>query len=150
MSDDFEIRGAEQFLALSKRLKNAGETGLRKELNKALRNASKPLTLKTKAAARAKLPTRGGLAALVAGEPQRVQVRTGAGTAGVRIVVGKKGGGARAADAGLIRHPVFGTSTIVTQSVTPGWFSETAQDQAPQIRDDVATVLEDFTRKVVG
>lgn len=150
MSDDFTVRGAEQFLALSKRLKAAGEKELRKELNRGLREAAKPLAKLTKQEALRSLPSRGGLAALVASSPQKVQVRTGASTAGVRIVVGKKGGGARAADEGLIRHPVFGKPVFVTQPVTPGWFSETADRNAPAIRDEVAAVLEDFTRKVVG
>ncbi len=150
MSDDFKVEGADKFFALSKRMKAAGQGDLRKELNKALRQVAAPLKTATQAAARSKLPSRGGLAALVAKEPQRVQVRTGTGTAGVRIVVGKKGGGARAADQGVIRHPVFGRPVFVSQNVEPGWFSQTVQDEAPAIRDEVARVLEDFTRKVVG
>lgn len=146
---DFTVKGADDFLALSKRLKAAGEGDLRKALNKGLREAAKPLIGKTRAAARQKLPRRGGLAALVAKEPQRVQVRTG-NSAGVRVVVGKSRGAAQAADRGVVRHPVFGRDTFVEQKVDPGWFSETAQDEAPAIRDDVADVLEDFTRRVSG
>lgn len=145
---DLSVRGAEDFLALSKRMKAAGQGELRKELNKGLREAVKPLIPQTRAAARSRLPQRGGLAALVAKEPQRVQVRTGAGTAGVRLVVGQKGGGARAADQGAIRHPVFGRPTFVTQQVRPGWFTETAEGEFDQIRDGVLDVLDDFIRKV--
>lgn len=144
---DITVRGAEEFLALSKRMKAAGQGELRKELNKALKAAVKPLTPKTRAAA-SRLPQRGGLAALVAKEPQTVQVRTGAATAGVRLVVGKRRGVARQADEGTIRHPVFGRKPFVAQRVRPGWFTETAEDNFTDIQDGVVEVLEDFLGKV--
>lgn len=145
-----DLRGADDFLALSKRLKAQGRGELRKALNKALQESAKPLIPKTRAAALSRLPSRGGLAARVAREPQRVQVRTGARTAGVRLVVGKKGGGARAADRGAIRHPVFGRPVFVVQPVTPGWFSETAQENAGAVREDIRKTLTEVERAVAG
>ena len=150
MSNDFTVTGADDFLRLSKSLKAAGNGELRKELNKSLRNAAKPIIKATRAAALSRLPSRGGLAGIVAKEPQRVQVRTGTATAGVRIVVGKNKGAARAADAGVIRHPVFGRDVFVTQAVPPGWFSETAQEQAGVVRDELKNALEEVKRKAVG
>jgi hypothetical protein len=141
---------AEDFLAVSKRLKAAGNTGLRRELNKNIRKAAKPVINETRKAARARLPKRGGLADLVAAEPQRVQVRTGAKTYGVRIVVGKRRGGARGADRGVVRHPVFGGGTWVSQPVPPGWFTETARQKAPEARKDVLEALQAVKRQVVG
>lgn len=146
---DFDVRGADEFARLSKALKSAGRTELRKQLNKKLRDATKPLIAETRQAA-GDLPSRGGFAALVAKEPQRVQVRTGDKTAGVRIVVGKKSGGARAADQGSIRHPVFGRPVFVTQSVKPGWFTETLRDSAPTVRPFLEQALEDVARQVVN
>lgn len=146
---DFKVTGAEDFLRLSKALKAAGQTGLRKELNKALKSAATPLKSKTQSAARSRLPKRGGLSDIVAREPQTVQVRTGAQTGGVRIVVGKRRGAARATDIGSVRHPVFGRDVYVTQSVPPGWFSDTAQKNAPAIRNDLAQALEDFAGRIV-
>lgn len=144
---DFEVRGTEQFIRLSKALKAAGETELRKELNKGMKRAAKPLIPKARAEARKRLPKRGGLADQIAKEPARVQVRTGK-NPGVRLVIGKKRGGARAANKGLIRHPIFGTDRWVEQPVPPGWFDLPMQKAGPSIRDDVHQAMEDVAEKV--
>lgn len=144
------IRGAEDFLALSKALKEAGRSSLRTELNAELRKTGKPLIAKTRAAALSELPQSGGFAAMVAKEPQRVQVRTGAATAGMRIVVGKRRGGARAANDGEIRHPVFKTGRFVNQAVEPGWFDETLRREAPAVaKRAIEVALESIAEKVV-
>ena len=150
MPDDFTVRGTDDFLRLSKALKAAGRTELRKELNKGIRKASRPLIPKARAEARRRLPQRGGLAAQIAKEPMRVQVRTGQNTAGVRIVVGKKRGGARSANRGSIRHPVFGDKTKwVEQPVTPGWFDDPMREGAPQIRRGVKGAMQDVVDQIV-
>lgn len=153
MADDFQVRGAEDFLRLSKALKAAGRTGLRKELNTELRRAVRPLLPIAKAAAREQLPRAGGLADAVAREPMRVQVRTGATTAGVRIVVGRRRGGARAANRGVIKHPVFGNrDRWVTQRVpaAAGWFDETLEREAPRVaRPAVETAMKTVVQRVV-
>jgi hypothetical protein len=145
---DFEVRGAEEFLKLSRALKQAGRTELRKELNKGLRDAAKPLVAKTRAAALGSLPQRGGLAARVAGEPQRVQVRTGR-DAGVRIVVAKRNGGAAGANRGVVRHPVFGRDVFVEQQVPSGWFDDTLNASAPEVRPELKAALERVAQRVV-
>jgi len=150
MADDFEIKGADQFLRLSKALKHAGRTGLRKELTAGMRRAAKPLIAKSRAEALQRLPRRGGLAKQVAKEPQRIQVRTGARTAGVRVVVGKRSGGARAANRGVIRHPVFGNRKVwVNQSVPPDWFDDTMRASAPSVRRELERALEDIADRIV-
>lgn len=149
MADDFEIRGADQFLALSKALKHAGRTELRKELNKAMRVGAKPLIPKARAEALARLPQRGGLAKQISKEPARVQTRTGK-DPGVRVVVGKKRGGARQSNRGVIRHPVFGNrERWVDQQVRPGWFDDTMTANAPEIRKALEQGIEDVAAKVV-
>ena len=146
---DFEVTGADQFLRLSKALKHAGRTQLRKELNAGMRKAAKSLIPKTRAAALdGRLPDAGGLAQRIAKAPQRVQVRTGK-DPGVSIVAGKAGSGARAADVGFIRHPVFGRDQFVTQAVEPGWFSKTLQDAAPDVVPDLERALADVADRVV-
>lgn len=147
---DFKVTGAEDFYKLSKSLKAAGRTELRKELTKGMRKATKPLIAKTKSAAGSTLPRRGGLAALVAREPQRVQVRTGAQTFGVRIVVGRTKGGARGADAGTVRHPVFGhRDRFVAQPVTPGWFTASLEAAAPLVQPEIEAAMEAVAQKIV-
>lgn len=148
MSDDLRVTGVEDFVALSKALKHAGAGGLRKQLNKGLQEAVKPVIPKTRAAALARLPKRGGLAAQVAKEPQRVQVKTGESTAGVRLVVGKRKGGAQSANAGTIRHPIPGGKAFVNQSVKPGWFDEPAKAALPEIQQAAMHALDAVARDI--
>lgn len=140
---DLRVRGAEDFLALSKRLKASGQTELRKELNKALKRAAKPLIAKTRDAARSKLPSGGGLGGFIARKPQRITTKTGR-NPGVSVGVAKTD---PRIDEGRLFHPVFGRRPGVTQRVTPGWFSETLQDEAPAVRDDLIAVLEDIANR---
>lgn len=147
MTDNFRVEGAEKFLRLSKLLKGTGQGVLRKDLNKSLKDAVKPLIPKVKDAARTQLPQRGGLAKKVASAPIRPQVRTGQTTAGIRLVVGKRRGSAAAStNRGVVRHPVFGRNVWVEQHVKPGWFDETLEREAPKethkaIEDALETML---------
>lgn len=149
---DFEIRGADQVQRLSKALKAAGETGLRKELNKGLRQGAKPLIPKARAAARgSKLPNRGGLAARLGKSAFRIQVRTGR-EPGVRIVAAAKGGAARLLnDHGRVRHPVFGQDVWVSQSVpeAKGWFEDEMRKEAPSVRPELERAMERVAQEVV-
>lgn len=146
---DFEVTGADQFLRLSKALKNAGKTDLRKELTKGLRDATKPLIADTRSAT-SRLPQSGGLANLVAKSPQRVQVRTGR-DPGVRIVVPRNRSGARGANRGVIRHPVFGNRRVwVNQKVPSGWFDEPLRDGAPVVRRHLEEALHVVAEKVIS
>lgn len=146
-----QIRGAEQFLALSRRLKAAGETELRKELNKSVRDAAKPLIPKIRESARSKGPKKGGLGERLAKKPYRTQTRTGASTAGVRVVGSKVD--PRINDTGRIQHPVFGRSgSTVVQNVPglKGYFDEPLNEAGPTIRQDVLQTLDDFSKRLTG
>lgn len=150
MADDFAIHGAEEFLRLSKALKAAGRVEMRKQLNQGLRDGAKPLIPQARAAARRELPHEGGLAELVARAPMRVQVRTGVRTAGVRVVVGKNRSGARAANRGLIRHPVFGNREVwVNQKVPSGWFDDTMRAGAPVVRPALERAITNTLEQIV-
>ena len=140
---------ADDFLRASKALKAAGKTEMRKALNKELRTAAKPLIPKARAAALRLLPSRGGLAKAVSRSPQRVQVRTGQDTAGVRVVVGKRrGSAARAANDGKVRHPVFGTGVFVEQAVPPGWFDDTMRREGPSVKPAVESAIRDVLDQI--
>jgi hypothetical protein len=144
---DFEVRGAEDFLKLSKALKAAGRGDLRKALNKGIRDATKPLVKRTRAATD-RLPSSGGLAARVRAAPQRVQTRTGS-DPGVRITAGKPGTGAYGADTGTVRHPVFGGSAFVSQAVPPGWFSETLAGSADEVLPEIEKAMQTVVERIV-
>ena len=144
-----EISG-EEFRRLARALKTAGEIDLRKHLTRQMQAAAKPLIPQARAAARRDLPRRGGLAERVAGAPMRVTARTGQRDPGVRVIVGKRrGSGARAANAGTVRHPVFGTDRWVSQEVTPGWFTQTMEDGAPTVRPGVEQAIRDTLDEIV-
>lgn len=149
MSDDFRVTGADDFLALSKALKQAGRTELRKELNKGLREGAKPLIPLTRAAARSMLPKTGGLSELVARAPQRVQTKTGRDPS-VRLVAGKKGSGARASDDGAVRHPRFGHPGAFYVTKTPaGWFTKTVEDHVHEVLPALEQAIQNVVDKVV-
>lgn len=147
---DFTVHGAEGFLALSKALKAAGRTEMRKTLHKGMKDAVKPLVPKARESARESLPKTGGLNKLVASASIRPQVRTGRNAYGVRIVVGSKPG-ARSTNRGVIRHPVFGNrEEWVEQKVSSGWFDDVMEAGVPAVRADVeaalARVVDDIIR----
>lgn len=151
-------KGTSDFLALSKALKEAGDTELRKELHKAMRDAAKPLIPKVREAARQSFPSRGGLNERMAKKPIRSAVRTGAKTAGVRIQGTKVD--PRINNEGRIVHPVFGRTgkaanggkNAVVQKIpdAQGYFDKTISDDAPAIRDDVLNALGNFINRFVA
>jgi len=154
---DFEVHGADQFLRLSKALKEAGRTDMRKALHKGLRDAVNEVKPEAADALSAALPS--GLKGRGKGVKQAVQVKTG-GDAGVSVVVryGKAGRGLGAINAklvnssGTIRHPVYGKHGWVAQRVGgQGWFDKTYTNAAPRLRDSLERVLrgvaDDIVRK---
>ena len=80
-------RVANDFYRASQRLKVAGDKSFRRDLNKGVKKAVRPLIPKARAAARTELPKRGGLNKRVAGSPMRTKVLTGRNKYGVRIEV---------------------------------------------------------------
>lgn len=140
---------ADQFLELSKRLKATGQKELRNELNGAMRRTAKPLIPKVRAAARQRFPTEGGINVHYATKPMRAQTRTGALTAGVRVVMPKTD--PRVDSQGRIYHPVFGRKPGVVQRfpAVVGFFSETLRGSAPAISADLEKAVRDFLDRVV-
>jgi len=142
-------RGARDFYAVSKHLKEAGQGGLRKEFHKTVRDAAKPLIPKVREAARAKGPKQGGLNEALAKKPLRVQTRTGAKTAGVRIVGTKVD--PRINDLGRIQHPVFGRKPKVVQydADLKGYFDDTLAKEAPAVQDAVVRAMVSYVRNLI-
>lgn len=142
-------RGARDFLAVSKALKAAGAGDLRKEFHKTVRDAAKPLLPKIRESARAKGPKHGELNERLAKKPYRVQARTGAKTAGVRIVGTKVD--PRINNLGRIQHPVFGRKPVVVQydSDLKGYFDEPLKESGPSVQTDVVKAMDAFTRKLL-
>jgi hypothetical protein len=159
VSAPFEVRGAKELAQLSKALKDAGQTGMRKELTAGMSRAARPLLAVAKQAAQDTFPKQGGLADRERKVSFRVSVRTGAKTAGVRIVAPGRYVAAGAVNrTGRFRHPVFADSrktrrdwTWTTQTVPggQGWFDRAMNDSAPVVRRELEQAMENVLDKIV-
>lgn len=138
-----EIQGAEQFAALSKRLRDAANKGLQREMSKQITAAMRPLTAAIRASAASTLPQSGGLAARIA----KSQMRTRRRASGVSLTA-SNAYTLKRIDAGSVRHPVFGHGSWVTQAVTPGWWTRPTTAFTPQARAAVQRALDDVAAKI--
>lgn len=143
---DFEVRGADDFLRLSKALKAAGRTGMRKELNKRIKAAAKPSIKAVKDAAREGLPRQGGAGAFFARKRATVVTATGR-DPGVKVRFAKAD--QRLDTQGRLTHPVFGRPPTVVQRVRPGILSEGFQDSAPEVRKEIEAAMESIADDIV-
>lgn len=142
-------KGVDDFYKLSKVLKEVGDKTLRAELHKMVREPAKQVIPKVKAAAN-QINGRGGIGAHYGKKPVRAQTRTGAKTAGVRVVMPKTD--PRVDAQGRVAHPVFGRpNSTVVQNVpsAQGFFSDTINENAPEIRDGFVRALTEFTDRIV-
>lgn len=146
---DIVVQGGDELYALAKRLRGADKV-IRKELLQGIRDGAKPITAAVKANAAAVLPHRGGLAALIGKSSVRVQTKTSASGAGVRIVA-KNPKNIRGMDEGRLRHPVFGNrGTWVEQSVPAHWFTGPVEKSADGLRLHVAQAIERAANQIEG
>lgn len=149
---DVQIEGAEQLGRLAKRLKDAGDKGLQRELYAAIARAMKPLRARLPDSARSTLPRRGGLGELVAKSQFRTVRRSGARTAGVRLQAKNPNLQLRKIDDGKVRHPVFAREgrprVWVVQPVTPGWFTKPAEEDAPLARAEIEHAMQDIAERI--
>jgi hypothetical protein len=153
---------AAEFGALAQRLKDAGETGLRRRMYKAISDAGEPLAAKLKNPGHLYpyMPDRYAdiLAAdLVvkvykrAGANPSVTVRADTPLPRNRAVV--------KINDGILRHPVFATDLVdrrdwtwVTQykAMVPGFFDSAVDEVRPQILASVTAALRDTRDQIAG
>lgn len=149
---------AVEFGALAAALKDAGETGLRKELYKAFDDAAKPLAREIQRVDHlaAFMPDR--YARVLAGDLRvRVSKRT-TGEPGVELVgsaptaLFSRGRGRKVnqRNAGIITHPVFAVSgtprrswtwRTQTKGMRPGFFDRPVEQSGPQVRDQIVAAV---------
>lgn len=138
--------GADALKDLSRQLRAAAAKDLRKEMNRGLRSAAKPLIADARQFARETLPKQGGLNEKVARSRFRVKITTGR-DPGVRITA--TGLDARLDSQGRLRHPVYGNRRAwVQQKVTPGWFHVPMRRGAPEVRREMAKALDRIAKKL--
>jgi len=139
--------------AVAVRLRELGDEGLVRELQRAVGRAVDPLRERIPAALRPHLPDR--YADVLAGE-LKVRRSTSLGAAGgtaqvtVLASVSRNRKLARS-DAGILLHPLFGDrERWFRQGVAPGWFTGPVEESVPEIRDAVEQALDEVIRKAVG
>lgn len=145
--------GTEKLTRLAAAIKAAGDKGLHKELDQALRRIAAPLKQSVRQGARQILPYRGGLADRVA-TTGRVTTRVSTASPDrVRLQIVATGPTPDAQwsqmDDGSVRHPVYGhRKTWVRQTIRPGWFTTPLLLDAPRQRDEITHAVEIVAQKL--
>ena len=151
MPVDLRVSGVDDLERIAAEIKETGDRGLRKDLLRGINRALKPAKAAVKEAARRELPHHGGLDEFVASSRIGSSTRSSGRNPGVRLTGKKSGHDLRAIDRGRLRHPVFGNRNAwVTQEVKPGWWSQTLQEQAPEVRHEVVSALDEVARRLAN
>jgi hypothetical protein len=147
---------AERFAELARALREAGETGLRKELYKALSDATKPLAaeIRSEANLKPRMPDR--YAEILAADlSMRVLKNAGKNpSVSLRVKGRVRGRHVTRLNRGILTHPVFGTEAQealamrhgagwawVSQDIAPGFFDSPVERAGPQVREEVARAV---------
>jgi hypothetical protein len=154
------LAGAEEFARLARRLKDAGETGLRRELGNAINDAVKPFGATVSAAPYLRSYMPDHYADVLAGDLSvRATKRASATAYGVAIrVAGRlRNRQVERLNAGILRHPVFerrGTErhdwdwVDQADGMKPGFFTDATKAAAPEIRAEVLGAVRDVAQKI--
>ena len=147
------VTGAADFAALSRRLKEAGETGLRRELYRAISKAARPLADEISSTTHLDpyMPNRYA-AVLAADLSVTVSRRTG-NDPGVSIRAKGRTHGRKLQqlDAGVITHPLWGNREHWFRqraAMRAGFFTDPAEQAAPDMRDAILGAMRETARKV--
>lgn len=130
----------------ARQLKQAAEAGLRRELQKAITDATRDIPAKVRAELKPRLPDR--YVAEDLGPDLRITVsrRYGSKDPGVTVRAATTGGKRRmlwALDRGVIRHPLFGDrQRWYGQAVTRGFFSDPVRAAGVKAREQIQAALD--------
>lgn len=154
------VSGAEEFDRLARRLKEAGETGLRRELNKALNDAAEPFAKDINAAEYLKPYMPDHYAEVLAGDMRVSTVKRSSAAAygvAVRVQGRLRRRQVERLERGQLRHPVFARSDIdrrdwrwKTQEggMKPGFFSDATKAAAPEVRQQMIDAIRTVEKKI--
>ena len=147
---DIKVTGADEFGILARRLKEAGDKELRKELYAGINRAVKPLRADVKAAAGDYLPKRGGYADLIASELKVSSRKRAVGQNPAIYLLGKAGKrDVSSVNRGRLRHPLFGNRRHwYNTRVTPGFWTKTLAADAPMVRVELVEAIRRVARKI--
>ena len=152
------IHGTLEFAELSKRLKEAGETGLRRQLYRAIDKSAQDLAEEVQSTGHLKpyMPDRYA-AVLSADLKVRVLKRSGREPQVSLIAEGRdhRRKVVQLNDRGILVHPVFArglrrqwTWRPQFSHVRQGFFSEPVERSAPQIRERISEAMQETARQI--
>ena len=147
---DYGVRGGENLARIARELRETGSGGLRRELLRGVRASARTAIPDVELAALDHLPRRGGLAARVAAQRYAVRASLTGDRARVRII-GQGMRELRLIDQGMVRHPAWGTRSrwvLQTRGITPGFFTGTLRQRAPEVRRQIDQVMRDIKVKI--
>jgi len=143
-------QGVDQLRALSRRLKDFGDKGMKREFSREVAAVMKPLrTSDLPQSARENLPREGGLNEKVAKTVYRIVRRTGTRSAGLRLV-GRNMYNIYRMNKGQNRHPIPNTNKWTTQRITPGWFDKPTNRARPAIQSGMVRAMDRMARQIDG
>lgn len=148
--------GAEEYAALARRLKEAGETGLGRQLRKALNDAAKPITQKITDPAHLHPYFPDKYADAVAADLKVTTLQRGSiRRPGVRIAVtGRtKGRKVEKLNEGILHHPLFGDRErwfLQLRGMRKGFFSDPCEQSGPDVRDKILKAMHQTAEKIRG
>ena len=149
---------AAEMAFVARRLRDAADGGLRKELGDAINRAAEPIAARIRADMPEYMPDRYAaiLEAEVALTVYKFLSRI---DAGVTIRASNRGMKRRkiaVVNQGILRHPLFGDRDRWYQQgpegkgMKPGWFDQPAEESAPEVRQEIEAALEDTLLKIAG
>jgi hypothetical protein len=152
------VTGAADFAALSARLKEAGATGLRRELYKAIGKAGEDLAAEIRSPQHLRPYMPDPYAEVLAADLSVRVLKRGGSNA--HVTVRAESGAPRKRklvqlDNGVLVHPVFGQGErktwrwkAQTSHVRPGFFSDPVNRCAPAVRDKIQAAMRETARKL--
>jgi hypothetical protein len=147
----FQVEGSDQFDALARRLREAADFGLDRELSNELTRSVQGLPADARRTAEAILPHRGGLNTWLM---ERTEIAQSTISTGATVTVRTTASSVHAidrVDSGTVRHPLFGDKRHwYTQSVRPGWWSTAVQRVEPTVRPAVERAVDATARRIEG
>lgn len=149
------VESGDGFTTLVSRFRREADEGLGRELGNRISDVTSSLAQVARDNALRTLPGRNkpnGLGVWVIARTQFSATSDGASTGTVTVTVTAKSTSniARIND-GTVRHPLFGNRRHwYTQSVTPGWWSNTVREISPKVRPAIEEGMALVARRIEG
>ena len=133
---------------VAKVLRRLGDRELKSRLAAGIRKGGQVALEDARTSAESTLPKRGGLAGLVSGQKLGVRTRLSGSFGSGRLQTTGAVSHGEQADSGRLRHPVFGSADRwAEQAVTPGWWTQPMEDNAPKYRAEIDAVIGQVVRE---